>query len=106
ASGCHTDKFDVYGSLYSMDGGTTWVDIDDSVKHLAVDFFDSTNGWSGGVNADAATGGMWKFDGNLATAVNNLYTGSSFKLYPNPSDGLFYFSFNTENNKPIHITVA
>lgn len=106
SSGYHTDNFDVYGSSYSLDGGETWIDIDDSVHHLAVVFYDLLTGWSGDVNVDEVTGGMWKFDGDLATGLNRESQGDFFKLFPNPSDGLFYFSCTVENNEPIQITVT
>ena len=97
-----------FGSSYSLDGGLNWTVIDDDVVHLAVKFFNNITGWSGGVNLDAYTDGMWKYtDGFVATDVNEVAaSGSKFNVYPNPGNGLFYFSFETENSKPIHMTIT
>jgi len=97
----------VYGSSYSLDGGDTWTTIDDSVIHLAVSFYDNITGWSGDVNSDVSTGGMWKYSsGFVATGVENSNTNFKFNLYPNPGDGLFYFSFDAQNTEPIHIIIT
>lgn len=52
---------ELFGSSYSLDGGTTWTTIDEDVIHTAVKFYDNITGWSGDVNLDAYTGGMWKY---------------------------------------------
>ncbi len=97
----------VFGSQYSVDGGDTWVEIDNDVTHLAVSFLNNVTGWSGDVNVDATTGGMWKYtDAFIADGINNPDPFVKFNLYPNPSNGLFYFSFEAQNNQPIHIQVT
>jgi photosystem II stability/assembly factor-like uncharacterized protein len=96
----------VYGSAYSLDAGDTWVTIDSDVFHFAVSFLDNLTGWSGGVNTDYVTDGMWKYSGAfVATNVKGIEL-SEFNLYPNPSGGLFYFSFDAPNDQPLHIRVT
>jgi photosystem II stability/assembly factor-like uncharacterized protein len=97
-----------FGSSYSLDGGDTWTVIDDDVIHTAVTFYDNITGWSGDVNLDAYTGGMWKYTGGFVAtgAPQQDVAESSFNLYPNPGNGLFYFSFREENNEPIRLTVT
>ncbi|MEP7127558.1 MAG: T9SS type A sorting domain-containing protein [Chitinophagales bacterium] len=95
------------GSSYSLDGGDTWVTIDDGIQYTSVNFYDNITGWAGGFNIDATTGGIFKYDGGfVATGIAPVATDYSFKLYPNPSDGLFYISFDAENNLPINIQIT
>ena len=95
------------GSSYSLDGGDTWVVIDEYEQRGEVRFLDHNNGWCGGFNADETTGGIFKYDGSFeATGVQTFETNTTLRLYPNPSNGLFYFSFETENNEPVRIMVT
>ena len=109
ASGYYTAGT-VYGSAYSLDAGDTWITIDSFAGppyHYAVSFSDNLTGWSGDQNTDSLTGGMWKFSGAfVATDINSLTRDFNFHLNPNPSGGLFYFSFDAQNNQPIHIRVS
>jgi photosystem II stability/assembly factor-like uncharacterized protein len=96
-----------FGSSYSLDGGNTWVTIDSAVQYTTVNFFNPSTGWAGGFNTDASTGGIFKYAGafigtNIPISQSNL----DFKLYPNPSDGVFYISFEAKNNLPINIQVS
>lgn len=95
------------GSSYSLDGGDTWVDIDFDIQYIAVNFYDNITGYAGGFNLDQYTGGIYKYDGGfVATGISSAAAGYEFKLYPNPSDGLFYMSFDAENNLPINMQVT
>jgi len=78
------------GSSYSLDAGTTWIEIDNSVQHLAQGWVDGTTGWCGGFNTDQTTGGIFKFAGSPlvgVTALNN--DNSKMNIFPNPSNGQF-----------------
>jgi photosystem II stability/assembly factor-like uncharacterized protein len=64
-----------FGSAYSLDGGDSWVTIDSNVTHLAVEFYNNSTGWSGGVNVDSTTGGIFEWGGTfIATGVQTIYT--------------------------------
>lgn len=96
-----------YGSSYSLDGGDTWTEIDNGVQHLTVSFLSNYVGWSGGFNIDDVTGGIYKYTGSfVATGDEQIEESSSFNLYPNPSNGLFYFSYETENSESIQLRVT
>ena len=95
------------GSSYSLDGGDTWVDIDFDIQYTTVNFFDNITGWAGGFNLDATTGGVFKYDGGfVATGITPVSTAYQMKLYPNPSTGLFYISFDAANNLPVNLQVT
>jgi hypothetical protein len=95
------------GSSYSLDGGETWVEIDAEIQYGVVSFYSNTIGWSGGFNIDASTGGIFKYDDAfVATGIESIDPSAKFRLYPNPSNGLFYFSFEAANSEPIHISVT
>ncbi|MBK9731250.1 MAG: T9SS type A sorting domain-containing protein [Chitinophagaceae bacterium] len=97
----------LFGSEYSLDGGDTWVEIDNDVIHLTVEFYDNITAWSGGLSVDQSTGGISKYDGGfVATGIAPVVSDYTFKLYPNPSDGLFYISFDAENNLPINLQIT
>ncbi|MFH2144289.1 MAG: S8 family serine peptidase [Bacteroidota bacterium] len=51
------------GSSYSLDYGTSWTLLDDSIQYTMVEFFDDTSGWAGGFNLDSLIEGIWKWLG-------------------------------------------
>jgi photosystem II stability/assembly factor-like uncharacterized protein len=96
-----------FGSAYSLDGGDSWITIDSAVNHFAVKFYNNDTGWSGGVNVDASTGGIYEYAGSFeATGITEAISGYQLKLYPNPSSGLFYISFTAENNLPVDVRIV
>ncbi len=50
-------------STYSLDYGTTWTMLDDSVQYTSVQMFDEFSGWAGGFNWDENNGGVYKWPG-------------------------------------------
>lgn len=50
-------------SAYSLDYGTTWEMLDDSVQYTNVKMFNQNTGWAGGFNLDANTSGIYKWLG-------------------------------------------
>ncbi|MGC9330302.1 MAG: S8 family serine peptidase [Bacteroidales bacterium] len=50
-------------SMYSLDYGDTWTQMDDSVQYTCVQMLDINTGWAGGFNEDANTGGIYKWPG-------------------------------------------
>jgi photosystem II stability/assembly factor-like uncharacterized protein len=95
------------GSSYSLDGGENWVEIDGEDQRLVVNFYSNIIGWCGGFNMDENTDGMFKFDGGfVATGIESVDPSVKWNLYPNPGNGLFYFSYEAANNEPIDVTVT
>lgn len=75
-----------FGSSFSLDGGTTWSQID-SATHLYVDFYNEELGWSGGwtqVTGTISEGGVWKWE-DFSLGQDNLYEEFTIRYYPNPT---------------------
>ena len=69
-----------FGTSFTLDNGVSWLEISSNISHTAVDFLDSTTGWTGEYIQAASVGGAWKFDGALATitcADPNINPGTS-----------------------------
>ncbi len=79
------------GSSYSLDEGSTWTKLDDSVQYTTVKFFSSSVGWAGGFNENSTSRGIWKWLG-IPTGVTEIpVNGIKIKVYPNPSEGVVHF---------------
>jgi PKD repeat protein len=67
------------GVTYSFDDGLTWQDMDATigVQFLATAWLDNATAWAGGFNTDATTGGMYVFDGELATPIADFEAGDT-----------------------------
>ncbi|MEA3449337.1 MAG: T9SS type A sorting domain-containing protein, partial [Bacteroidota bacterium] len=50
-------------SMYSLDSGDTWTQMDDSVQYTCVQMLDINTGWAGGFNQDENIGGIYKWPG-------------------------------------------
>jgi len=63
------NDFDGYGALhgtgssYSVDDGNTWITLDTGVEHLSLAMVSPFTGFTGGINTDSVTGGIYKFNG-------------------------------------------
>ncbi|MBA3648560.1 MAG: T9SS type A sorting domain-containing protein [Chitinophagales bacterium] len=98
----------ISGSSYSMDGGLTWITIDQGILYNSVSFYDNVTGYTGGISQSDSSGGIYKYAGSfVATGINNINT-DAFKLtaYPNPGNGLFYVSFDADNYKPVNLEIT
>ncbi|HEX7845669.1 MAG TPA: T9SS type A sorting domain-containing protein [Chitinophagaceae bacterium] len=51
------------GSSYTLDDGNTWITIDTAVEHLAVAMINCYTGFTGGVNKNGPTCGIFKYNG-------------------------------------------
>ncbi|MFO7791089.1 MAG: S8 family serine peptidase [Bacteroidota bacterium] len=50
-------------SAYSMDYGTNWTMLDDSIQYTNVQMLNDSIGWAGGFNMDENNGGIYKWAG-------------------------------------------
>ncbi len=71
------------GSSYSLDDGATWIDMDNNVDHGAVAFINTALGWSGGINANATTAGMFKWTGSMSVSPIDP-ANFDVAIFPNP----------------------
>lgn len=83
------------GSSYSLDGGLTWIDInqlgdDENVGNpSAVAFYNSTVGLASGFTTSSVVGGIYKYVGDFFTlSTNSFDDASSVVAAPNPTSGI------------------
>jgi len=62
-------------SVYSLDYGTSWTQIDDSIQYTNVKMYNEDCGWAGGFNWDANSGGIYKWIG-IAPSDEPFFTSS------------------------------
>lgn len=65
------------GTAYSTDNGATWTSID-AIQHTAIDFYNESNGWSGGFNTSNTFGGIFKIATSTIAANINTPTSTNF----------------------------
>lgn len=90
-------------SAYSLDYGTSWTMIDDSVQYTNVAMFSETCGWAGGFNWDENSGGIYKWIG-LAPSDAPYFTSS-----PNLSIAEFEtytYNANAEDPNDLALTIT
>jgi len=80
------------GTSYSVDGGQTWVDINDNPDENYVDgskikFLSPTVGFAGGFTTSAAVGGVFKWNGVPLLAAKAFSNDNAFVASPNPTTG-------------------
>ena len=80
------------GSAYSEDNGATWTVFGAAEQRGTVEFINGTTGWSGGFSTDQNTGGIFKFNGNLTLATNDVAATKKFTASPNPTSGMLTLS--------------
>ena len=83
------------GSSYSTDDGVTWTTIDTDVFHGELAFLNSSFGFSGGINSNATTGGIFKFTG-IPLKAPSFDLKNQITAYPNPTNGIL--NINSENS--------
>ncbi len=73
-------------SAYSLDYGTTWIQMDDSIQYTNVEMFDINTGWAGGFNLSETTGGIYKWAGIdmgdepyfTSSPITEVYMGETY----------------------------
>ena len=81
------------GSSYTLDGGSTWINID-ALQHTKVSFLDGNTGFTGGFTTSATVGGVSKYTGTVLKT--NTFNANKFSTYPNPVNSTVTVS-NDEN---------
>lgn len=81
------------GSSYSIDNGLSWINID-GIPHGTLSFLNDSFGFSGGLNTNATTGGIYKFSG-VPLKAPSFDIKNKIVAYPNPTNGIVYL--NSEN---------
>jgi photosystem II stability/assembly factor-like uncharacterized protein len=72
-------------SAISYDGGMIWVPVDSNIRHTALAFTPTGNGWSGGYFTSLATG-MFKWVSGQPSSIPGLAnTAVTVQTYPNPA---------------------
>ncbi len=89
STGANTTSGNV-GSAYSVDGGVTWINIDNVNQHTTQGWANGTTGWCGGFTLDTITDGMYKYTGAINLGVEALNRNDArMRVYPNPTSGVF-----------------
>ena len=84
------------GSSYSLDGGNTWIEIDDESLITTVDFLNPTTGWAGGFNEGDESAGLYKWEGDLSVAIPEINVeAQQIIIYPNPATNEIQIQINS-----------
>lgn len=88
-------------SAYSMDFGTSWEILDDSVQYTCVQMMNENVGWAGGFNLDAQTSGIYKWAGG---GVGGLHFSSSPVTEVDEMD-TYTYNIEAEDTEGLDITI-
>ncbi|MDD5569612.1 MAG: C10 family peptidase [Bacteroidales bacterium] len=96
--GASTNGGQRWGSSYSEDDCTTFINIDTgTTQYTAVKFLDAYTGWAGGFNASVTGGGIWKCDPDFFyyKEIKEIAEKNEvlLRVYPNPSQGIYNIAF-------------
>jgi hypothetical protein len=102
------------GVSYSNDGGANWTDftnallqptVGTNIQCLGVGFADINNGWVGNYDATLSMNSILKYKNNINTTniINNASTVNLIEVYPNPSNGMVYFTLSGNNKANLSI---
>jgi hypothetical protein len=78
------------GSSYSLDDGLTWITVDNGVFHGELAFLNDIFGFSAGMNINATSGGISKFNGIPPLKNPNFDTKNQITAYPNPTKSILH----------------
>lgn len=70
------------GSAYSLDNGTTWVNID-NIQHVDIVIFNENTAYSGGFSSAAGNTGIFKYTAAVLSNTSQELE-AAFNIYPNP----------------------
>ncbi|MDP5099729.1 MAG: T9SS type A sorting domain-containing protein [Nonlabens sp.] len=82
------------GSSYSLDNGTTWINID-TVQHVDIAIFDENTAYSGGFSSTSAATGVFKYTGAVLSTPS-IEEDYDFTIYPNPVEDILNFTTSLE----------
>ncbi len=102
------------GVSYSNDGGTSWTDYADAllqptagtnIQCLGVGFSDINHGWVGNYGSGSNT--ILKFKNNIVFSdiQNNNVANNMLDIYPNPCNGIVYFTLPETNNTKAKLSI-
>jgi len=84
-----------YSLSQSNNGANSWTLFDHpnggiSPYYTNLAFVNPTTGWSGGVNFNNNSGGIYKYYGTPLSSEDINYKDITLDIYPNPGNGFFY----------------
>lgn len=92
-------------SAYSLDYGTTWTMIDDSIQYTNVQMYNANVGWAGGFNWDQNTGGIYKWVG-LPSSDEPYFVSSPVLDVISLENYVYNINAIDPNNLPLTITAT
>lgn len=80
------------GSSYSIDGGLTWIDINNIDTEFVdgggtMSFYDCSNGLASGFTTSSTVGGIWHNIFEYCSAATQDFASAAFTASPNPTSG-------------------
>ncbi len=90
-------------SAYSLDSGTSWTQIDDSVQYTNVVMFNEDCGWAGGFNMDANNGGIYKWVGLAPTDAPYFLSSPSLQVVEFDT---YTYNVSTEDPNSLSLTIT
>lgn len=90
-------EFNLPGSSYSLDNGNSWFPIENTLNHYDIEFYNNTLGWT------TSDGVLFKYTGGPLSLSTMSQPDSFFRVFPNPSSGLFFI--NSGVTKPFNLSV-
>ncbi len=96
-----------YGSSYSLDDCSTFLDIDTgSVQYTTVSFYDINTGWAGGFNTSSSDGGIWKWNNPIVTSIEPVkQIAEEVVIYPNPTNDFVNVEFSSVLKSKVSVNV-
>jgi photosystem II stability/assembly factor-like uncharacterized protein len=97
------------GSAMTTDNGASWTVLDYLI-HQRATFVTSTVGWSGGINTDSSTGGIFKWSQVTSTLIHETVgRPNRFELsqnYPNPFNPSTTIRYGLANRSSVRLVIT